>query len=106
MEGEDRGLYTTTQRAQEPVELNKKGQKQYRVVGAILDWLMWPIIWDSSNNIRYGVVANIAVSHTAAGGSIPPIGDNHYLSFWIPYQMHQSPFCTRDKEKQAGGYSK
>ncbi|KAJ9483212.1 hypothetical protein VN97_g10208, partial [Penicillium thymicola] len=25
--------------------------------------------------IRYGVVANIAVSHTAAGGSIPPIGD-------------------------------
>ncbi|KAJ6133641.1 hypothetical protein N7471_008856, partial [Penicillium samsonianum] len=24
--------------------------------------------------IRYGVVANIAVSHTAAGGSIPPIG--------------------------------
>ncbi|KUM64848.1 hypothetical protein ACN42_g2236 [Penicillium freii] len=26
------------------------------------------------SNIRYGVVANIAVSHTAAGGSIPPIG--------------------------------
>ncbi|KAJ5153082.1 uncharacterized protein N7482_009560, partial [Penicillium canariense] len=25
-------------------------------------------------HIRYGVVANIAVSHTAAGGSIPPIG--------------------------------
>ena len=24
--------------------------------------------------IRYGVVVNIAVSHTAAGGSIPPIG--------------------------------
>ncbi|KUM57271.1 hypothetical protein ACN42_g9914 [Penicillium freii] len=24
--------------------------------------------------VRYGVVANIAVSHTAAGGSIPPIG--------------------------------
>ena len=24
--------------------------------------------------LRYGVVVNIAVSHTAAGGSIPPIG--------------------------------
>lgn len=26
------------------------------------------------SNIRYGVVANIVVSHTTAGGSIPPIG--------------------------------
>ncbi|KAJ5884543.1 hypothetical protein N7504_012115 [Penicillium tannophilum] len=25
-------------------------------------------------HIRYGVVANIVVSHTTAGGSIPPIG--------------------------------
>ena len=33
-----------------------------------------------SSNIRYGVVANIAVSHTAAGGSIPPIGV-FFLSF-------------------------
>ncbi|KUM64340.1 hypothetical protein ACN42_g2791, partial [Penicillium freii] len=31
--------------------------------------------------IRYGVVANIAVSHTAAGGSIPPIGVS--FSFFI-----------------------
>jgi hypothetical protein len=31
--------------------------------------------------IRYGVVANIAVSHTAAGGSIPPIGVQSDNSF-------------------------
>ena len=31
--------------------------------------------------IRYGVVANIAVSHTAAGGSIPPIGVSFSFSF-------------------------
>ncbi|KAJ9480480.1 hypothetical protein VN97_g13089 [Penicillium thymicola] len=35
----------------------------------------------SSSNIRYGVVANIAVSHTAAGGSIPPIGVYIFLLF-------------------------
>ena len=28
----------------------------------------------NKSDIRYGVVVNIAVSHTAAGGSIPPIG--------------------------------
>ncbi|KAJ5189325.1 hypothetical protein N7491_005654 [Penicillium cf. griseofulvum] len=38
--------------------------------------------WEhSSSNIRYGVVANIAVSHTAAGGSIPPIGVYHDIFF-------------------------
>ena len=31
--------------------------------------------------IRYGVVANIAVSHTAAGGSIPPIGVFFFVLF-------------------------
>ncbi|KAJ5993685.1 hypothetical protein N7451_009409 [Penicillium sp. IBT 35674x] len=30
--------------------------------------------------IRYGVVANIVVSHTTAGGSIPPIGVSFCIS--------------------------
>ena len=33
--------------------------------------------------IRYGVVANIAVSHTAAGGSIPPIGAHLFVFFFL-----------------------
>ncbi|KAJ5465399.1 hypothetical protein N7530_009186, partial [Penicillium desertorum] len=37
--------------------------------------------------LRYGVVANIAVSHTAAGGSIPPIG---FLTLQ-PQVIPQSP---------------
>ena len=37
------------------------------------------------NNIRYGVVANIAVSHTAAGGSIPPIGVSFFDWFFLGF---------------------
>lgn len=40
----------------------------------------WP---PASISIRYGVVANIAVSHTAAGGSIPPIGVNPLLFVFV-----------------------
>ena len=36
------------------------------------------------SDIRYGVVVNIAVSHTAAGGSIPPIGISFsFRSFFL-----------------------
>ena len=40
---------------------------------------------DSPSNIRYGVVANIAVSHTAAGGSIPPIGVSIFVYFFLSF---------------------
>ncbi|KAJ5826700.1 hypothetical protein N7447_003463 [Penicillium robsamsonii] len=40
------------------------------------------------NNIRYGVVANIAVSHTAAGGSIPPIGVYREIYFCVHFVLH------------------
>ena len=36
-------------------------------------------------HIRYGVVANIVVSHTTAGGSIPPIGV--YFLFFSPVHV-------------------
>ena len=39
-----------------------------------------------ASNIRYGVVANIAVSHTAAGGSIPPIGVS-FSSFYFLFSI-------------------
>ncbi|KAJ6136710.1 hypothetical protein N7497_012414, partial [Penicillium chrysogenum] len=39
------------------------------------------------STIRYGVVANIAVSHTAAGGSIPPIGVSFFACLSLfPFQ--------------------
>ena len=46
-------------------------------VGQVLhkaNWLIYKEKGSLSNNIRYGVMANIAVSHTAARGSIPRIG--------------------------------
>lgn len=49
----------------------------------------WQVVF---NKIRYGVVANIAVSHTAAGGSIPPIGD--FFSFFVlPCCLSCFPCC-------------
>jgi hypothetical protein len=55
---------------------------------AILYMILWRILnaqyriaseYNSLNKPLKGVVANIAVSHTAAGGSIPPIGVSFLL---------------------------
>ncbi|KAJ5835662.1 hypothetical protein N7447_001688 [Penicillium robsamsonii] len=50
-------------------------------------------------NIRYGVVANIAVSHTAAGGSIPPIGVSFLVLYpyllWILRRLWISKFLFK-----------
>lgn len=45
--------------------------------------------------VRYGVVANIAVSHTAAGGSIPPIGAQFFFHFLPLTSLNRSinPGC-------------
>ena len=67
LEGKSRGPYRTTHGDVRPKSANPQ--------------LMELIRKQLSSNIRYGVVANIAVSHTAAGGSIPPIGDHREISF-------------------------
>ena len=45
--------------------------------------------------LRYGVVANIAVSHTAAGGSIPPIGVSFFFFFLHSLSSHLSIVSQR-----------
>jgi hypothetical protein len=44
--------------------------------------------------VRYGVVANIAVSHTAAGGSIPPIGAQFFFHF-LPFDLSKQVYKPR-----------
>ena len=52
-----------------------------------------------TTSIRYGVVANIAVSHTAAGGSIPPIG----VLFFGPYHFMVIQIAVKCENKKRLG---
>ncbi|KAJ9490559.1 hypothetical protein VN97_g2695 [Penicillium thymicola] len=87
-------------------------EKVNLVKGLGADFVIDYFIEPRTVRLRYGVVANIAVSHTAAGGSIPPIGDRrirapnhlsikgvlnpgHYKS-WYPAE-HE---CLNEKERR------
>ena len=45
--------------------------------------LLYPKLDETFNNIRCGVMANIAVSHTAARGSIPRIGSISFFNLFF-----------------------
>ena len=70
----------------------KKHKSEVEIEGVIWMWveIVTPLVLAYGikfrppiPSIRYGVVANIAVSHTAAGGSIPPIGVILLLMIWF-----------------------